>query len=76
MTPAQTTAFAAASGQAPNAILLTVAGIVITFAMVWLAYLSFQMFHAWRAGSAEMADIPWYVIRGAVVISVLIYFVN
>lgn len=76
MTPAQTTAFSTASGQAPNAILLAVASIVITFALVWLAYMSFQMFHAWRTGGAEMADIPWYVIRGAIVISVLVYFVN
>lgn len=76
MTPTQTAAFAAASGQAPNLLSLGIASIVIVFALVWLAYMSLQLFHAWRTGRAEMADIPWYVIRGAVVISVLIYFVN
>ena len=59
MTPAQTTAFAAASGQAPNAILLTVAGIVITFAMVWLAYLSFQIFTRGGPGARK-----WPIFRG------------
>lgn len=76
MTNNQITAFTNASGGVPNVVLLSIAGMVVALAIVWLAYTSFQLFHAWRNGNTELLDIPWYIIRGSVVISVLVYFLN
>jgi integrating conjugative element protein (TIGR03758 family) len=77
MTPAMETAFTAASGgQASSAVLLTIAAIVILFAITWLAWACFQFFEGWRTGNSEFGHFAWYLIRGAMVISVLVYFVR
>jgi integrating conjugative element protein (TIGR03758 family) len=71
------TAFMAASGGQPsNAILLGIAAIVIMFAITWLSWTCFQCFERWRTGNAEFGSFAWYLIRGAMVISVLVYFVR
>lgn len=77
MTPTQVTAFTTASGgQAPNAILIVVASIVVVLALVWMSHTVLQLWDNWRTGGTEFGSLAWHVIRGAMILTVLVYFLH
>lgn len=76
MSPAAASAFQNASGQPPGAVALGLASIVIVFALLWLARLATDLFAQWQARRLSWGDFMQYLVRGAVVLSLLVYFVS
>jgi len=76
MNPAQRDAFLAASGQPSDGLLLAIASILAMFALVWLAWLALKLFDQWTRRRVDLADVAWYVLRGAVVLSVVVWVVS
>jgi len=77
MTPAQEAAFAAAAaGQSSSGLLLGIALIVAVFALTWLAWLALRLFDRWTRRGKDVSGVIWYVIRGAVAVSVLGWFIR
>lgn len=72
MTPEQQTAFSTASGGgSSDAMAIAITSILCVFALVWLAWSSLAMLEAWRNRTLEMGKFCWYLIRSAMLISVL-----
>ena len=70
MNPAQQEAFLAASGQPSDGLLLAIASILVMLALVWLAWLALKLFDQWTRRRVDLGGVAWYVLRGAVVLSV------
>jgi len=76
MNAATATAFQNATGQAPGAVSLVFASIVIVVALLWLAWVVGELFALWQARRIDWGDFMAYLVRGAVVLSVLVYFIS
>ena len=71
MTAAQNAAFAAGAGVEPNTLLVAVAGITLTLALIWAIWLTVGVFSAWQSGRASPFDLFWSVLRACIVLLVL-----
>ncbi len=71
MTAGQNAAFAAGSGITPETLLVAIAGITLTLALVWALWLTFGVFGAWQSGRASLFDLTWGVLRSSIVLLVL-----
>jgi integrating conjugative element protein (TIGR03758 family) len=71
MNSTQREAFLAASGQPSDGLLLAIGSILAMFALVWLAWLALKLFDQWTRRRVDLAGVVWYVLRGAVVLSVV-----
>lgn len=77
MTPAQEAAFtAAAGGPSSSALLLAVASIVAVMALTWLAWLALRLFDNLVSRNADLGELLWHLVRAAVVVCVLGWFVR
>ena len=76
MNAATASAFQNATGQAPGAVSLVLASIVIVAALLWLAWLTVQLFASWQARRIDLADFVQYLVRGTAALSVLAYFIS
>jgi integrating conjugative element protein (TIGR03758 family) len=77
MSPAQEAAFAAASGgQSSSALLTAIASIVMVLALTWLAWLALRLFERWTARRTDIAGLLWHLIRAAIVLSVIGWYVR
>ena len=76
MTNQQRLAFEAASGASPDALLLGIAGVILTLTFIWVAWLAFGTFNAWQEGKASFLDLIWQVLRACIVLMVLGFYVR
>ena len=76
MTAAQTAAFAAGAGIPPNTLLVAIAGITLTLALVWAIWLTFGVFAAWHSGRASLFELIWSVLRACIVLLVLGFYLR
>lgn len=77
MSDAQQAAFLdGTGGLAAGDVLIVVAAVVAAFYLLWLAWLALNQYRAWWAGDAELVDLIWVVLRGAIMVMLVGYFVR
>ena len=77
MTPEQLAGFEAAThGISADALLLAIAMIVMTFYTLWTAWLAFGQAHGWWADQADLYDLIWAVLRGAILLLLVGFFLR
>ena len=76
MTANQVAAFQAGSGVTPGALLLGVAGIVLTLAIVWATWVTLGTFRAWQNGELSLFDLILGGVRASVVLLVLGFYLR
>ncbi len=76
MTPAQSAAFQAGSGITPDTLLVSIAGVVLTLAFVWVIWVTLGMFRAWQGGQVSVFDLIWGALRASIVLSVLGFYLR
>jgi integrating conjugative element protein (TIGR03758 family) len=75
-TSAQDAAFTAGSNQIASNVSLVIASITITFVVLWVTWVGFAVFDRWRSGAIEYGEFAWYIVRAAMVLMVLGYFIR
>lgn len=76
MTSLQEAAFQAGSGISADALLFAIAGSVAVLATLWVAWVALGSFRAWRTGDIEIYDLLWQVVRAAIVLMILGYYIS
>ena len=77
MTAAQAQAFAAATGgHAPGEVALAIGAILITFALIWVAWSCHGLFHGWRNNALDAGELMRYSVRAAMVLLLLGWLVH
>jgi integrating conjugative element protein (TIGR03758 family) len=77
MTPEQLAGFEAANhGISADALLLAIAMIVMTFFTLWTAWLAFGQAQGWWGGKVELYDLTWAVLRAAILLLLVGFFVR
>ena len=76
VTANQVTAFQAGSGVTPGSLLLGVASIVLTLAIVWAAWVTLGTFRAWQDGELSLFDLIWGGVRASIVLLVLGFYLR
>ena len=76
MTAAQNAVFQAGSGVTPHTLLLAIATIVMTLAMVWVIWITFGAFRAWQDGQATLFDLIWSTLRACILLMVLGFYLR
>lgn len=76
MTSLQEAAFRAGSGLSADALLFAIAGSVAVLATLWVSWVALGSFRAWRAGDIEIYDLLWQVVRAAIVLMILGYYIR
>jgi len=77
MTAEQSAAFTAASGGvSPAALLTAIAGIVLTLAFTWAAWVAYGAYRAWGEGAITFHDLMWALIRASALLMVLGFYLR
>lgn len=77
MNAAQEAAFSAASGGAASSnMLFVIAAIVIVFLLVWFSWSSLKVLDRWRSGRSEFGHFGWHLVRAAMLVMVLAWWIN
>ena len=76
MTADQNAAFTAGAGIPPDTLLLAIAGITLTLALVWALWLTFGVFADWQSGQASLFELIWSVLRACIVLLVLGFYLR
>jgi integrating conjugative element protein (TIGR03758 family) len=77
MTPEQNAAFTAATGGVSPAVMLTaIAGIVLTLAFSWSAWVAYGAYRAWGEGAIAFYDLIWALIRASALLMVLGFYLR
>ena len=76
MNAAQEVAFAAGAGVAATTVVTAIASMVLTLAFVWALWITLGSFRAWESGQLPLIDFSWTVIRTAIVLMVLGFYVR
>lgn len=76
MNAQQRLAFEAGSGVTPDALLLTIAGVILSLAFLWVTWIAFGTFNAWQDGQASFFDLVWNVLRACIVLLVLGFYIR
>ena len=76
MTAAQNAVFQAGSGVTPNTLLIAIASIVMTLAIVWVMWITLGAFRAWQEGQATLFDLTWSALRACIVLMVLGFYLR
>ena len=76
MTANQVAAFQAGSGVTPGALLLGVASVVLTLAIVWATWVTLGTFRAWQSGELSLFDLIWGGVRASIVLLVLGFYLR
>ena len=76
VTANQVTAFQAGSGVAPGSLLLAIASIVLTLAIVWAAWVTLGAFRGWQDGELSLFDLIWGWVRASIVLLVLGFYLR
>lgn len=76
MTSLQETAFQAGSGLSVDALLFAIAASIAVIATLWVAWVAFGSFRSWRTGDIEIYDLLWQIVRAAIVLMILGYYIR
>lgn len=76
MTANQVSAFQAGSGVTPAALLLAIASVVLTLAIVWATWVSLGTFRAWQNGELSLFDLILGGVRASIVLLVLGFYLR
>lgn len=76
MNAVQEAAFAAGAGVAAATVVTAIASIVLTLAFVWALWITLGSFRAWDSGQLPLIDFSWSVLRSAIVLMVLGFYVR
>ena len=76
MTAEQRLAFEAGSGVTPDTLLLSIAGITLSLAFLWVTWVTFGTFKAWQDGNVSFFDLVWNVIRASIVLLALGFYIR
>ncbi len=76
MNSIQEAAFRAGSGIAANELLFAIAGATAVLALLWVTWVAIGAFRAWRLGQIEIYDFLWQVVRAAIVLLILGFYVR
>jgi integrating conjugative element protein (TIGR03758 family) len=76
MSSEQQLAFQLGSGANATTLLIAIAAIVLTLALVWSMWVTFGAFRAWQDGAATLFDIAWSAIRVSIILMVLGYYLR
>ncbi|MCY3885545.1 MAG: TIGR03758 family integrating conjugative element protein [Gammaproteobacteria bacterium] len=76
MTSVQEAAFRAGSGLSADTLLFAIAGTIAVLATLWVAWISLGSFRSWRAGDIDIYDLLWQVVRAAIVLMILGYYIR
>ena len=76
MTANQVAAFQAGSGVTPGTLLLGVASVVLTLAIVWATWVTLGTFRAWQSGELSLFDLIWGGVRASIVLLVLGFYLR
>lgn len=71
MTAAQNEQFKAAVGHDATGVWTFFGYITFTIMLLWVAWLAWGLFRAWRDGSAKEYDMLWSFLRACVLLSLL-----
>ena len=70
------TAFQTGSGYSGSDVAYVIGGIVITVALVWVAWLSIGTYRAWADGSVTLYDMGMVFFRAILVLFILGWLMN
>jgi len=76
MTAAQNAAFLAGSGVTPPTLLVSIAGVVLLLAFIWVIWVTLGTFRAWQNGQATLFDLTWNALRASIVLMVLGFYLR
>lgn len=76
MTANQVGAFQAGSGVTPAALLLGIASVVLTLAIVWATWVTLGTFRAWQNGELSLFDLIFGGVRASIVLLVLGFYLR
>jgi len=76
MTAAQNAAFQAGSGVTPPTLLVSIAGVILLLAFVWVVWVTLGTFRAWQNGQATLFDLTWNALRASIVLMVLGFYLR
>lgn len=76
MNSSQEAAFRAGSGVSADLLLFSIAGSIAVLATIWVAWVALGAYRAWRVGHIEIYDLMWQVVRAAIVLLILGYYVR
>lgn len=67
---------AATGGKSPGQVSLVIASIIITLFLLWVAWIAWGNFRSWHTGSASTFDMLWSILRAAILLSVLGFYIR
>ena len=76
MNAAQIAAFAAAAHHPPDAVLRSIAAIVITLFVLWVVWVAWGNYRAWTTGDVSVFDMLWSVLRATVLLMLLGFYLR
>ncbi len=68
--------FTAASGQAPSAVLLVIAHIIMMLLLLWVVWITWGHYRAWHSGQITLFDMGWGLLRASVLLLLLGFFLR
>jgi len=76
MTAAQNAAFLTGSGVTPPTLLVSIAGVILLLAFIWVIWVTLGTFRAWQNGQATLFDLTWNTLRASIVLMVLGFYLR
>jgi len=77
MSVAQVAAFTAATGGTTAAdVSMTIRMVLAAVMLAWFGWLVFGAYKAWAGGQVESDDAMWWLLRGAIWVMAVTWFVN
>ena len=76
MNAAQSAAFQAGSGIAPETLLNGIAAVVMVLVFIWVIWVSIGTLRAWQDGQVGVFDLVWSALRASIVLLVLGFYLR
>jgi len=76
MSAAQVTGFNNASGTTVSQFHTGITLVIGSFIILWLVWVTFGLFKAWRRRDIDLYDFTWGVIRGTIVMLLITWFIR
>lgn len=72
----QINAFSSASGVSHADVLLVIALVASALYLTWLGWVAYGQFRSWHDDRATLLDFMWVVIRAAIIVLLIGFFVR
>ncbi len=76
MSPLQTTVFTTTSTVSPTNLTLVIASILMTAALLWLAWMAYSQLRLWQTGQSSFFDLIVTVSRSSIIVLLLGFIVR